>query len=123
MRSSIILLLLFFTLIASCGSGSKEEKELLAKAYEKQKEAIALLGELEVELEASIIQEKDSLLEVIEELEEGIFEIPGHHLELPGHEGHDHGHSRLELSAKEIFNVQEDLLKQLRKIQNTLNNQ
>lgn len=110
-------------LFVACGTKGNEEKRLLNNAYEKQQEAIALMHELENRLENSVFQEKDSLLQVVEGLEEGLFEIPGYHLDLPGHEGHDHSHSRLEMSAQEIFDVQEELLKQLKQIQNSLRNQ
>ncbi|NVJ46202.1 MAG: hypothetical protein HWE07_03710 [Cytophagia bacterium] len=120
MRLKILFVLVTTFIFGSCSSMSKEDKELLQRAHEKQKEAIALIGSLEGEIETSNLHVKDSLLEEIEELEESLFEIPGYHLKLPGHEGHNHSHSRIELSAKEIFYVQEDLLMQLQQIQNIL---
>ena len=100
----------------SCQSKPSEGEQLLAKAHEKQTQAIALIGELEQSLEATSIEARDSLIQVLHELEESLFEIPGYHLELPGHEGHDHGHSKIELSNQAIYDVQVDLLKQLNEI-------
>ncbi len=110
-RNLVTLVIIGFTF--SCASGHQHDEELLAKAHEKQLEIIKMIGELESTIESSELEAKDSLLTVIEEFEENIFEIPGYHLELPGHEGHDHGHSEIELTDQEIHDVQVEMLKEL----------
>lgn len=123
MRAKNLLLIFIVFAICGCSSVSKEDQEFYDKAFEKQKEIISILGEIEKDLETSTFVAKDSLEGVVEELEESLFEIPGHHLELSGHEGHDHSHSRVELDAKAIFDAHEEMLKQVRQIQNILKNQ
>lgn len=122
MRVKSLLTLCIALVICACSGTSKEDQALYDKAYEKQKEIIAILGEIENELETSTLAAKDSLEEVVEELEESLIEIPGHHLELPGHEGHDHSHGRVELSAQAIYDAHADMLEQIKEIQNTLKN-
>lgn len=120
MRVKFFLILCITCTVCACSSTSKEDQALYNKAYEKQKEIIAILGEIEVELQASTFSAKDSIEEVLEELEESLFEIPGHHMELPGHEGHDHSYGQVELSAQAIYDAHEDMLKQIKQIQNIL---
>lgn len=113
--------LLFISLLCfSCQTKPSEDDQLLAEAHKKQEQAIVLIGELEQSLENSSIEVRDSLSQVLHELEESLFEIPGYHLELPGHEGHNHSHSKIELSNQEIYDVQVDLLEQLNEIKKTI---
>ena len=113
--------LLFISLVCfSCQTKPSEDDQLLAEAHKKQEQAIALIGELEQSLENSSIEVRDSLSQVLHGLEESLFEIPGYHLELPGHEGHNHSHSKIELSNQEIYDVQVDLLEQLNEIKKTI---
>lgn len=122
MQSRFIIGVFIFVILNSCKSGNQEENRLLEQAYQNQKEAIEMMEHLEQVLEQSNHQKKDSLSKIVEELEEGLFEITGYSLELSGHEGHDHIHSRIELSAEEIYKVHEELLKQLNQIQTLLKN-
>lgn len=101
--------------LCACG-GSSEDKRIYKEAFEKQEQVIALIEEVEELLDNEPASRKDSLSESIHEIEESLFEIPGYHLELPGHEGHDHGHQRVELTPKEILDIQVDLLQQLKDI-------
>jgi len=117
MKIKQLLIIVLVGTLTSCGNGSSHDKELLSKAHEKQKEVIALLGELEERISNSEFSAKDSLLSVIEEHEENVFEIPGYHLELPGHEGHDHSHAEVELTDQEIYDVQIEMLKELKGLQ------
>ncbi|MFT7269598.1 MAG: hypothetical protein ACI905_001817 [Roseivirga sp.] len=121
MRVVYFFLVFLFTLIFSCGSTSEKDHKLLVDAFSKQKEAIELMEQLETILENTTRQDKDSISNVIEALEESLFAIPGYKLELPGHEGHDHGYSRVALSAEEIYKALEDLFRQLQQIQTNLN--
>lgn len=116
MKSRILLVLVLFFALWSCNTQSKEEKELLEKAHQTQKEVISLLGDLSVKLVSAQTPARDSLQLIIDEIEEGLFEIPGYHLDLPGHEGHDHSHSKVELSTQEIYDVHQDMLDQLKNI-------
>lgn len=118
-----VILLIVLALFISCSTSNQEEQRLLDDAYAKQAEAIELIVELKEKLKTSTNPQKDSLLEVIEELEESLIAIPGYALNLPGHEGHDHGHAKVEQSAEEIYKVQEEILKQLNQIQKTIKNQ
>jgi len=106
--------------LCSCKSGNQGGQQLLESAYIKQKEAIEIIGDLEAILEQSVYEKKDSLIKVVHDLEEGLFPIPGYKLDLLGHEGHNHGHTRIELSFEEILSVQQELVKQLHEIQNNL---
>ncbi|KYG81709.1 hypothetical protein EV198_1919 [Roseivirga ehrenbergii] len=126
MQSRFIIGIFIFAILNSCKSGNQEDNQLLERAYQKQKEAIEMMEHLEQMLEQSNHQKKDSLSRIVEELEEGLFEIPGYSLELSGHErheGHDHGHTKIELSEEEIYKVQEELVNQLNQIQLLLQNQ
>ena len=120
-RSLVTLLIIGCTF--SCASGHQHDEELLAKAHEKQLEIIKMIGELESTIESSELEAKDSLLTVIGEFEENIFEIPGYQLELPGHEGHDHGHSEIELTDQDIYDIQIQMLEELKKMKDFISSQ
>lgn len=122
MRLKISLIIIVIFAFSSCNPENSEEQRLSEKAYEKQKTAISLMSQLEKRLQSSIHPNKDSLYQVIKELEESLFTIPGYELDITGHEGHNHSHSNIALSAEEIYKVQEDLLKQLNQVKNTLDN-
>lgn len=107
-----VLVILLLIGVCSCKKSSNTDEEF-KEAFEKQEQVIILLNEVHQLLDSRNLETKDSLSEVIHELEETLFPIPGYSLNLPGHEGHDHGHSRVELTAKEILAVQEDLLQKL----------
>ena len=122
MRNKVTFWAFTFLTLCSCKSRSQGDQQLLESAYLKQNEAIKIIEDLEHILEQSVHENKDSLIQVIDELEEGLFPIPGYKLDLPGHEGHDHGHAKIALSSEEIHNVQKELVEQLREIQNNLKN-
>ena len=122
MKSKLLLTLIMVFTLWSCNTQSQEEKELLEKAHQTQKEVMSLLGDLNVKLESTQTPVRDSLQLIIDEIEESLFEIPGYHLDLPGHEGHDHSHSKVELSTQEIYDVHQDMLEQLKSIKLNLNN-
>lgn len=114
------LWLFIFLILCACKSNNQESKQLLEKAYLKQKDAIEMMENLEQTLQHSAHEKKDSLSKIVHELEEGLFAISGYKISQSGHEGHDHGNARVELSAEEIYNVQEELVKQLKAIQDLL---
>lgn len=116
----VFVLLLVVSLIG-CKQGADHAEEY-KQAYEKQKEVLVELENIEAILEADTTVGSDSLKNAIHEIEESLFEIPGYHLELPGHEGHDHSHSEVELSAEEVLAVQVDLLQRLKDIKWILTN-
>ncbi len=105
-------------LLISCSSQSQEEKEMLKKAYELQLEVVEAVKELKsTSFESE--EQKDSLEDALHEIEEALFAIPGYDLVLPGHEGHDHDHSRISLTTKEILDVQRELFKQITDLKST----
>lgn len=122
MKLKSLVFLISIILLSSCTSDRSDRQRLAEKAYEKQKVAIQLMTQLEARLESSVHQHKDSLLQAIEELEESLFTIPGYNLDMPGHEGHDHDHADITLSSQEIYDVQEELVKQLKQIKTILDN-
>lgn len=85
---------------------------MLKEAYDIQLEVIEAIKDLKTPALKSE-EQRDSLEDVLHEIEEALFAIPGYDLALPGHEGHDHGHSRISLTTKEILDVQRELLKQI----------
>ena len=101
------------TLITACGGMSAEEKAVLKEAHEIQEKVIGSIKEINEALEKAPPASVDSLKEVVHELEESLFEIPGYHLHLPGHEGHDHNHSRVELTSDEILAVHKEMYKEV----------
>ncbi len=117
-----LMALLMAGLLFSCQGMSKEEKEILAKAYETQKEVIEVIESIEEDLMSGLSeQERDSLHTLIEEIEESLVEIEGYELELEGHEGHDHSHDHdVELTAEETLAVQQELLRQVNQIKSDL---
>ncbi len=108
----IFLVLLLF----SCGNDQTDKKQL-SEAHDAQLKAIKTISEIETILSTTTHAKKDSIKEVLHELEEALFPIPGYELELSGHEGHDHGHSRPELSTEEIVQVIKELNQQLSEIE------
>ncbi|MCE7995410.1 MAG: hypothetical protein HEP71_25760 [Roseivirga sp.] len=110
--------LLCASLLFSCSSQSQEEKAMLKEAYELQLEVIEGVKDLKL-LTALERERKDSLEHILHEIEESLFAIPGYELELPGHEGHDHDHSRISLSSKEMLDVQHELHKQVTHLKST----
>ncbi|WP_286743352.1 hypothetical protein [Roseivirga sp. UBA1976] len=113
---NLFVLYLALMLGTSC-SRTSQDQDLLNKAYQKQQEVIVLIGSLKEKLKAVNYAEKDSLLQVVHNLEETLFEIPGYSLKLPGHEGHSHNHTPLNLSHKEIYQVQVEMYNQLNHIE------
>ena len=103
MKNFLIALLFLFA--AACGSKKQYNEAELEAAYKVQQDILEALPIVKGELNISTLSAKDSLYDAIHELEESLFEIPGYHLELPGHEGHDHSHQRVELTAKEMVDV------------------
>ena len=121
MRSSKQLLaLLLFVSLSTCKADSQTER-LHKQAFNKQEQVIEYINEIHLLLAADTIQKKQ-FITVLQELEEGLFPIPGFTLSLPGHEGHDDGHNRPALSAKEILAVQVDLLRQVKRIKSDIIN-
>ncbi len=118
MKKFLGLCLLF--LIASCGSKNQYNQAELDEAYNIQKEILGYLPSIEEALETGDVASRDSLEDVIHDLEENLFEIPGYHLELPGHEGHDHSHERVELTSTEMVEVNKELLAQVKEIRSYL---
>ena len=110
-----IALCLFIT-VASCGSKNQYNQAELDEAYKIQKEILGYLPSIQEALKADDLVAKDSLTDVVHDLEENLFEIPGYHLELPGHEGHDHSHERVELTSTEMVDVNKALLEQIKEI-------
>jgi|GEM_PF-1946802 len=121
MLSKRVFALCMILSLFGCKQGADHAEEYM-KAYEKQKEVLVALEDIEAILEADTTSRYDSLAESVHEIEKSLFEIPGYHLELRGHEGHDHSHGEVELSAEEVLAVQVDLLQRLKDIKWILTN-
>lgn len=120
-HSKKVFVLLLIMCFYSC-QGESETAILHQQAFEKQEQVIQTIKEIRQLLKADTSGTNAALLSEIHEIEEAIFVIPGHTLKLPGHEGHDHGHDRPKLSAKEILTLQEDMLLQIKKIKSQITN-
>ena len=112
---------ILLVLIVSCGSKNQYDETELKEAYTVQQEILKSLPVIKDAMEVGNLASKDSLKDVIHEIEESLFEIPGYHLELPGHEGHDHSHERVELTSTEMVDVNKALLEQIKEIKAYLN--
>lgn len=117
------LRLLILTCFLSCSSNNQKNQEVLDEAHSTQKEVIQLIGELKQSFKTTQFEGRDSLLQIIEEMEEDLFAIPGYSLHLEGHEGHNHEKPDIALGDEEILEVQKELHKQLKQIQDLIINQ
>lgn len=103
----------------SCSSRSQEDRAMLKEAYELQTEVIKIIKDLKSISSFESQEEKDSIEDILHEIEEALFAIPGYDLTLPGHEGHDHGHNRVKLTTEEILEIQSELLKEVTNLTST----